>query len=327
LAAIVGMNVFAISRADDPRPPSTGLTQSTGKIDVLGQIVSSETVRVTARIPGVIRTVSVTEGDQVKTGQVVAELESPEADLELKRTAAGCERARAMVAEAEAQITRHRAEVVEAEAALKEASAQAQLCQQRMLRMRDLYKTNAIDQRFADEADNQYKSAEAHVRQSEARLAAVRAEPEQERLAIARAELADADARQQLAKVHVEGKAVRSPINGTVTARHVAAGEFVTCPTDGHPIVLFDVADLSRLEAVAEVPEQGISRVSPGQRVEVRPDAIPDHAYAGRVTRVAPVILPANRTFTVRMQIDTPAGGLTLRPGMSAMMSIFGRRP
>jgi multidrug resistance efflux pump len=325
LVLSVVLVLFAPGMADETRPPSTGSIPSTGRIEVPGQIVPSDTVRVTARIPGLVRSVSIWEGDQVKTGQILAELDSPEADFEIVRASAGCKRARAMVAQAEAQITRHRAEVAEAGAAVKEASAQQQYCHARMLRMRDLLKSNSIDERFANEAEDQYKSAEARTRQAEARLAAVQAQPEQERLSVARAELAAAEARLELAKVHVEAKTVRSPTTGTVLARHVTAGELLMRPTDGHPIILFEVADLSRLDAIAEVPEQGFSRVTQGLRVEVRPDAAPGRVYAGRVTRLAPVISPTNRTFTVRMQIETQPGGPTLRPGMSATVSILAK--
>jgi multidrug resistance efflux pump len=243
----------------------------------------------------------------------------------VKQADAACERARALAAEAEARVARHHAKVGEAEAAVKEAAAQREFQHGRAQRVRDLLKNNSVEQHIADEAENQLRAADAKVRQAEARLAAVRINPEAARLAVARADLAVAEVRRDLTRLRADSRQVRSPIDGTVVARQVSVSDFVNGPEAGRPTLMFEVADVSRLDVVAELADTYYSRVAPGARVEVRPDAAPATVLTGRVTRVAPTISPANRTFSVRIQVTPPDGGPTLRPGMVGEVRIFAK--
>jgi multidrug resistance efflux pump len=291
----------------------------------MAEFVAARAVHISAAVAGPVRSIAVDLGDRVKAGQDLAQVECPAADLEVKRAEALCERARAVIVEVQARVARHQADVGEAEAAVKEAAAQREFQQRRTQRLRDLLKNNNVDQQIVDDAENQLKAAEAKVRQAEARLATVRINPDAARLAVVRADLAVAEVQRDLALRRADGRNVRSPIDGTVVARRVSVGDLVTGPEAGRPTLMFEVADLSRLEVVAELADVYHSRVAPGARVEVRPHAAPGTVLTGRVTRVAPTISPANRTFSVRIQVTPADGGPTLRPGMTAEISIFAK--
>jgi multidrug resistance efflux pump len=318
LGAGAVLALVSAGQADQPKAPAGGEV-----IRQPGAVVPAQTIRVSARVGGTVREVLVDAGDQVKEGQVLARLDRAEAELGLKQAEAAVERAKAIVIESEAQVAQRQAEIHEAEAAVKAATAQRRFQQAQMDRMRDLFKNHSIDQRLVDEAENKHLAAEAQVRQAEAHLATMQAGTVKAHLATARADLAAAEARRDLAKLRVEAAEVRSPIAGTVLARHINAGDFAAGPAQGRPTVLFEVADLSRLDVVAQVPERDYARVKPGQSCEVRIDAVPGTVYKGRVARVAPALSPSMRTAAARVRLEVPREDHALRPGMYGSVSFL----
>ncbi len=101
---------------------------------------------------------------------------------------------------------------------------------------------------------------------------------------------------------------VKSPIGGEVARRYVTTGE-VAAP--GQPI--FDLVDISKVKAVAGLPERDFSHMKEGQETEVRVDAWPGERFAGTVERIGLVAGPA-RTFPLEVTVDN--GDRRLRPGM-----------
>src|SRR5262249_59289730 len=95
----VALVLPAAGRADEPKAPERGEV-----VRQPGHVVPARTVRVSARVGGVLREVLVDVGDQVKAGQVLARLDRAEAELGLKRAEAAFEGVQARKAEAEAQV-------------------------------------------------------------------------------------------------------------------------------------------------------------------------------------------------------------------------------
>jgi membrane fusion protein (multidrug efflux system) len=106
---------------------------------------------------------------------------------------------------------------------------------------------------------------------------------------------------------------VTSPIDGVITARFAQPGEEIA---GGEP--LFEVADLSALEAQFRVPERHIARLRPGLPVEVTAEGVGSHRLMATVERIAPVVDPASGTIKVTVALGDGAieGGPRLRPGM-----------
>ncbi|CAA7626504.1 efflux RND transporter periplasmic adaptor subunit [Magnetospirillum sp. UT-4] len=107
---------------------------------------------------------------------------------------------------------------------------------------------------------------------------------------------------------------VTSPIAGMVLRRDGEPGEVATPET-----ALFWVGEPRPLRITADVDEEDIARVRPGQRVLVKADAFPDGGLEGSVDRVTPKGDPVNKTFRVRVRLpdDTP-----LMTGMTTEINI-----
>ena len=108
---------------------------------------------------------------------------------------------------------------------------------------------------------------------------------------------------------------VVSSIKGVVVERKVAAGQVVQ-PADS----LFVVAELSRVWAVAQVPEQQVSQVEEGQAVHIEIPALGNEKLVGKLIFVGKTINPETRTVLVRTELDNKEG--RLKPAMLATMLI-----
>jgi len=156
-------------------------------------------------------------------------------------------------------------------------------------------------------------SARKDMEKARSELAAARAE-----LAAARASLRVAGASSKAS----EGRYVlSSPMDGTVVARDVVAGRTVA---PGQTLI--QVADLSTMWALLELPEGKASKVRPGQRVSLRIEGLDGPELVAVVSRVGASVDPATRT--VRGRVDLPNDDRSLKAGafVSARIDVTAAR-
>lgn len=184
------------------------------------------------------------------------------------------------------------------------------------LRARSQYELN---RRAAERAQQLYAAdviaaAELQRRQSEASIshAEMRAAADQLRLLGV-----SASALGQLGGQGVISSStpILSTMNGVVVERNLALGQVVQ-PADA----LFVVADLSKLWAVALVPEQQVRFVKQGQTVALEIPALDGAKREGRLVYVGQVVDPKTRTVVVRTELDNRSG--ELKPQMLATMLV-----
>jgi cobalt-zinc-cadmium efflux system membrane fusion protein len=111
------------------------------------------------------------------------------------------------------------------------------------------------------------------------------------------------------------GSSVMSTIRGVVVERKVATGQVVQ-PSD----VMFVVADLQRVWAVAQVPEQQVAQVKAGQSVHIEVPALGHEKMLGKLIYVGQTVNPETRTVLVRTELDNKNG--RLKPSMLTTMLI-----
>lgn len=144
----------------------------------------------------------------------------------------------------------------------------------------------APDQAEIQAARIQVQQAEVSLRQAQANL---EAGPEQAQLTFAQAELNLAAAQQDL-----ERATLVAPMDGTIIAVAAQAGEYV----GANPFIT--LADLSQPLVELYLDETDLDKISPGLKVEVIFDALPDEAFAGHVLRVDPMLVTVDGAPAVR---------------------------
>ena len=146
------------------------------------------------------------------------------------------------------------------------------------------------------------RQAQANRQQVDVRRDDIRAA----RAAIAQSQAALAFARQQVANA-----AIRSPIEGVISARLTEPGQEAA---PGQPVMR--IVALGNVFFEAQVPETDIRSIRTGFSVPVRVDAFPTRTFTGRVARLYPTANTQSRNFIVR--VNLPNEGNLLRPGMFA---------
>jgi membrane fusion protein, multidrug efflux system len=235
-----------------------------------------------AKVSGYVKWIRVDKGDQVKKGELLAQLQVPEVEREYQS-------AQAVVAESQAEYER-----AETEANLKKVTYQ------RTQGVRDSEPT-VVSPQEVDVARAASETAAGNARLAKAHLDKARAE---------------------LAKLLVlaEFAKVTAPFDGVVTERFVDSGALIQAGANssGSPVVT--VARIDQVRVYISVPDVAVARITRGLSAQVRLDALPGRQLSGKVTRFADAVDPQSRTM--KTEIDLPNPDRRILPGMFGTVTL-----
>lgn len=256
--------------------------------DAVGTVKARVSATVSSKLMGTIQAFTVKEGDLVKSGDILVQLDE-------RQVAAQLDQARAALAEARKAETG----AVSAQAAA-EAGAQRALLSYH--RNRTMLEGGAITQEAFESVEAQHKQAEAALSQARAMVEAAQFRINQAQAAVDAATVARKDAR------------ILAPFDGKVTAKLADTGALAA---PGTPLLSLEREGGYRVDLV--VPEAYIQSVRIGQTVDVRIPAAGDRPLAGTVDVIVPSADQGSRTFVVQVGVpDTES----LRSGMFARVSL-----
>ena len=109
--------------------------------------------------------------------------------------------------------------------------------------------------------------------------------------------------------------AIDSPASGYITEREALPNAYVQPETK-----LYTIADLSTVWVYANVFQNDVGRLRPGDAAQVTVDAYPGRHFSGRIDQILPQVDPATRTVRVRLVFSNP--GVVLKPGMYVNVAI-----
>ena len=231
-----------------------------------GYLESRRQARIGARAAGQVDIVTFEEGDKVKKGDVLAELEHKDMEASLAASVASVARAKASLEEQKILIE------------------QAKVDYQRAER---LWKARSFSKAEYDLAKFNYRSAVA-------------------RHGSLKTELVLADARRKQSEILRENMFIRAPFNGTVISKDAEVGESILPGGMGGGSgrgSVATIADLDHLEIECDVQEDYISRVKEGQETDIAVDAVQDKKYHGVVRKIIPMGDRARATIKVQVEI------------------------
>jgi len=278
-AALVLLCTTACS---DPRA-QTAPTAASAAIYAAGLVepIGEERVLI-PEVGGRLSRVLIAEGDAVKQGQLLAEIEN-------RDVAAALAAAEAQVALRAAELAKARAgarveERDSARAALAEADADLALAASELQRRRAMQSDRLVSREALDQAQAGERAARARRDAAAAQLALLEAGTRAEDLAASEAALAQAGAERDRVAAALEKTRIRAPIDGIVLKRDLREGETVVALS---PVPLARIGDISRLVVRADVDELDVSRVRAGQRAFATSDAFPGREFGGEVVAVS----------------------------------------
>lgn len=272
-------------------------------IAVTGSLAADETVTVSNEVAGRLAQVRVDFGRRVRAGEVIAELDKRELQLQLDRARASLAQALARIGLAPGQedvVPRTTPAIRQAEAMLEDA--------------RTRYESAAKLVKTGDIAADRFVEIEKAYRAREAALDAARHELETA-LATVRAIKAEV----KLAEKRLADATVRAPIDGYVAERMVSPGQYLR---ENTPIVTLVKPHPLRLRV--EIPESAAAAVRVGTELRFSTDAIPGAEFGAVVRELNPVLDPRSRSLVAEARLL--AADDRLRPGMFVQVRLVTER-
>jgi cobalt-zinc-cadmium efflux system membrane fusion protein len=194
------------------------------------------------------------------------------------------------------------ATIGEAQADYLQALAEEDLHRKVLERQRDLLAQSISSERVFQEAEAAYNASAAAVRQGRQRLLVLGFDESQ----------IEALVRQQSTPGVIE---LRAPFGGEIVERTAVQGSVVDVAD-----VLFTLADSTVLWAMVNIPESQLSRVQPGQEVELTVESLPGRSFPGKLTWISPTV--DERTRMARGRVEVPNAGGRLKAQMFARARI-----
>jgi HlyD family secretion protein len=188
-----------------------------------------------------------------------------------------------------ARYAQSEAAVARAEAALKDANRQ-------YARAKELVRDDFVSQADVDAAEVQVDQRRADVKQAKAQLDASQAD--------------------------LDHTTIRSPIDGVVIARSIDVGQTVAASLSA-PKLFVIANDLRQMQVETKIDEADIGRIRPGLPVTFSVDAFPDETFEGKVTQVRLEPITEQNVVTYTTVIATRNDNLSLRPGMTANVTVL----
>ena len=302
-----------------------------------GTLNAINTVEVGTQVSGVIEKVMVDFNDQVKKGQVIAQIDTRNLQSTL-------EQKKAMVLQAKLQFEQKKRTydfakkynsengkdltIVEAEASLEQVRTQMELAKRNYERYLDLYKNGVVSKvdfetkkMDYERLHANYKSSNAMLNRAKANVANVDLNKSWDDFRNAEANLVAANADLDKAKINLDYAIVRAPIDGIVISRNVEIGQTVAA-SFATPVLFVIANDLTQMEIEASIDEADIGMIKEGQSVIFSVDAYPDESFEGKVEqiRLQPQVVSNVVTYTAIVTADN--SNLKLMPGMTANLDV-----
>ena len=273
-------------------------------VSASGKIQPKRQVNVSANTMGRVTRLSVDEGQRVRAGQFLLEIDPRSLEGQLQRGEAGVGAARSSLQQARTGV--------------EQARTNLELARQNLRRQEELWKDGLTTREALERSQSELAVRESDVKAREQEVQTREEQIKQEQAGLA-------TTRYNLSQVIIS-----SPMDGIVTRRNIEQGENVMVGTMNNAgTVLLTIADMSVIEAEVEVDETDIPNVTLGQQAKVTIDAVPDRTFRGTVTEIGNSPIQQSGTQAITQQATNFKVVITLeeevpdvRPGFTCTADI-----
>jgi len=310
----------------------------TSLVTASGEIKPRNYINIGANQLGPLTAIYVKEGDKVKKGQLLAEIESVDARADVKAQQAALNSALADSSASEANEKAGDDNIKALAADLDRDKASLQQALADFGRSKELYQGQLIARQDFDAKKAAYDGAVAAVQGAEQRLSQAKAQRAQAAAQLASAQKRVVQQQAMLTKMGViyNKYSAFAPLDGVVTNLPVRVGETVVPGIQSSTAsTIMTIADMSQITAEVHVDETDIINVGLGQLADVTIDAIPNKIFKGHVTEIGDTALVRSsgiaasqsqtstqeaKDFKVVIALDVPED--LLKPGLSCTAKI-----
>jgi HlyD family secretion protein len=267
IVGMIAVNAAGGDKGTEVRIEEVSKQDLVASVTASGQVIPRTKVDLSADITGRITRLSVKDGDMVREGQFLLQIDPQQYEAQVQR-------AEAALANARASLAQSRANLLQA--------------QRNLERLEGIRRTNAtlVSGQELEQAQTQLEvnkalveAAEENVKQGDASLK---------------------DARYQLSRT-----TIYAPMSGRVTRLNVELGETAIMGTlNKDAATLLTISDMSILETKVKVDETDVSRIALGDSAVIQIDAFPDTTFIGRVVEISNSSVKGATASTTDQAID-----------------------
>ena len=250
-----------------------------------GRIEATE-VDVATKLPGRVASINVDEGDFVKSGEVVARMDTQVLEAQLAQAQAEVRRAQNAKSTAESLVAQRTSEKATAEAVVAQRQAELTAAEKRFSRTEQLVKRNALPQQQLDDDRAVMQSAQAALAASRSQVVSAQAG-----IAAARSQVIETQSAIEAAtastvrlQADIDDSLLKAPRSGRVQYRVAQPGEVLAAGGK-----LLDMVDLADVYMTFFLPSGQAGKVELGQEVRLVIDALPQYVIPAKVSYVASV--------------------------------------
>lgn len=287
-----GLIYFLMFMGDD----GTGVEKAEKKryvksVYASGYVDSVGKVQIKPEVSGYIQEIFVSEGDEVKKGDVVAIIRNDKLDEQLKEVTAKKELIEDRMKDDSPFLRALRDEI-----AIWKMNTEIE--KGNFARRESLFEKGIISKEAYDQARQTVEVTEKTYAKSTEAL--------KDQLAALQSELDSLTASEQAVREEIEKHRIKAPVDGKVLRKFIEEGDYVNSVFKDD--LLFSIGDTGRLETVLLVDEEFVPLLKVGQKVLVTTDAYPDEVFEGRIKVIESEADRVSRTVKVKADNDYPPG-------------------
>jgi RND family efflux transporter MFP subunit len=283
------------------------------EIRFTGSVEANTEIKVYPKISATIQELKVDLGDTIEKNGLIAVLESDELRAQVAQAQAAMEVVQAKWAQM--NVGARSEEIAQAEDLVAKARANLKNAEHNYQRMKALFEGGTVAKRQFESAELEYTVAKADLNSAQERLDMLLEGATREDRKALQAQVSQARATLDLAKIHLSHTRITSPIDGTISERTLDAGDLAV-PTKN----LVTIVQMDTVKVMVYVPENQIRFMAPGLQAQLTVAAYPGQAFSGTIDTVSPTLNPTTRMFSVEIKVTNK--DRLLRPGMFAAVSL-----
>lgn len=271
------------------------------EVEYAAKLKAFESADIVPKVPGKVKEIKVTVGQEVKKGDVLFTLEDAEVKAQYNQSVAAVENAAANLNRvSDSDVA---ASIESLEAAQKSTQIQYDDAKKYYSRMSTLYKAEAISKQEFEDAGSKLGNAEVALNSANIKLAILKDKSAPQSIEAAAAQVKQAQAAEELSSTQISNTVITAPIDGIVGSKNINVGEMASSA-----VTAVSIMNAKALTAEAYVPDSIMKKISKGDKVSVRINALEDKKFEGIVESVSPGTDEKTKLYTVKVTIDNKEG-------------------
>lgn len=281
-------------------------------LPLTGTVAAGNAVRISATIEGPIAFCPWREGDKVKKGDKLLEIERPIYRREVEAADAALSVTKARLADLKAGARSE--EIAQAAEMVTQLQENTRFAENDLARIEQMVKSGSLPGEERDKARVAFVKSQTDLKSARERLQMLQRGPTETTIAVQEALVKEAEARLEKARATEAECRIYAPFSGVISAVQVRNGDLATAKAP-----LLDLLDPESLVVRFSIPERHVLQVKPGTPARLSFDAIPGNAYDAKVIRIYPELETSSRTLLAETGIPD---GVPASPGMFVRLQV-----